>query len=271
MDAALLVEEESTGVGAVDHTNYTQSSSSLDLSDLRQKENCEKHRHESQEDGEVIEMDENDYQISHEEHEEKKPEGEGVSPQETDTKEEDMASKHENCGQELKECEDMAEEESNTTQEEEEEKVPQVTSDLNLQQEPDGDLKEGTTEPEHTELSQQDKKLDENVIDNKKNEEKEVDEKNLKEMEHQMVKEPSDMKEEMEHESSEQYQEPKGTEVKEENKQDGLVETVMPEVEDVKSDSSAGIAMDVSYGEEKMQVADPEDAERFVNVGKCSD
>ncbi|XP_060760721.1 zinc finger MYM-type protein 4 isoform X2 [Neoarius graeffei] len=335
MDAAVLVEEESASVGAVDHTNYTQStqsSSSSDLSDLGQKEDCEKPQHESQE-AEVRDLDERDYQVSHEEHEEKELESERISPQETDTKEEGMASNHENCGQELKEYENIAEEENNTiqeeeeenntiqeeeeenntiqeeeeenntiqeeeeenntiqeeeeenntiqeeeeennttqeeeenntTQEEEEETVPQVTSDPSLQQEPDGDLKEETPEPECSELSQQDKKLDENIIDDKKSEEKEVDEKNMEEMEHQMVKESSDMKVEMEHESSEQYQEPKVTEVKEENKQDGLAGTVVPEVEEVKSDSSA--AMDVSYREEQMQVADPEDAECFVNV-----
>ncbi|MCI4395437.1 hypothetical protein PGIGA_G00180420 [Pangasianodon gigas] len=276
MDTALLVEEDSASVGAVDHTNdsqdtqNTQSSSSLELSDLRQKEDCEKHRHESQEEGEVIEMDEKDHQISHEEDKEKKPEIEGTSPQGTDTQEEDMESKHENCGQELTEREDIPEEKKNTSQEEEEEKLPQVTSDLSLQQEPDSDLKEESTEQEHTELKQKDKKLDKNIIDNKKNEEKEVDEKNMEAVEHQVVQETSEEKnnetEEMEHDSSEQYQEPKVTQVTEENKQDGLVGTVMPEVGDIKSDSSAGIAMDVGDAEEKMQVDDPEDAEPFVNV-----
>lgn len=267
MDAALLVEEESASVGAVDHTNDAQNTSSfsLDLSDIGQKEDFEKNRHESQ-DGKVIEMDEKDNQISHEKDEEKKPERGGMSPQGTDIKEEDMVSIHENCGQELKEYEDIAVEKNNTSLEEDEEKVPLVTSDLSLQQVLDGDLEE-TSDHEHAEVKQEDEELDRNIIYNVTNEEKEVDEKNMEEMEHQMVQETSEDKnnktEEMEHESSEQYQEPK---VNEENKQDGLFGAVMPEVEDEKCDSSAGIAMDVNDADDKMQVAVPEDAEAFVNL-----
>lgn len=266
MDAALLVEEESSSVGAVDHSNdtqNTQSSSRLDLSPFGREEACEKHEHESQEDGDVRETDEEDRQVSHEEDEEKKPESEEMSPQHTDVQEEDMVSKREDCGQELKECEIAAGEKNDASQEMEEECIPQVTSAVSLQHEPDGDVQE-----ESTELHQKDKKLD----DNKKNEEKEVDENNMEEMDLQAVKETSEMNDEMDHESSEQDQKPKVTQVKEEDKQDVLVGTVVSGGEDIKSDSCAEIAMDVSKTEEKMEVADPEGgAEPFVNVGECSD
>ncbi|XP_060721663.1 zinc finger MYM-type protein 4 isoform X1 [Tachysurus vachellii] len=237
MDASLLVEEESASVSSVDHT----SSLGLDLSDVRQKEDCEKHGNERQEDVEVeIEMVEEDHQISHEEEEEKKAENEGTSPQGTDIQEEDMVSKHETCGLEQNECEDMAEEKNNTSQEEVEENISQVASDL-----------------------------DKNIIDNQKNEVKEADEVNIEETGHQMVQETSEENnamEEMEHESSEQYQEPKDLEVIGENTQDGLDGTAAPEVEDVKNDRCSGKARDANDPEEKMQVDDPEDAESFVNV-----
>lgn len=267
MDAALLVEKESASVGAADHTDdtkNTQSSSHMDCSDLRQKEDCEEYTCENQEDGKIREMDEKDQQISHEEGEDKRPEIEWMSQQGTDIQEEDM-SKQEYCGQELNEQEDTGEENNNTSQEDEQQVT---TSALSLRQKPDGDLKGESAEHEHTELKQKDKTLDENFIDNIKNI---VDEKNMEEPALQMVKEVSEKNEEMEHESSEQYQELKVTEVKEENKQGSLVGTVMSEAEGIKSDSSAEISMDVSNLEEKMEVADPEGGEPFVNLGKCSD
>lgn len=251
MDAALLVEEESAGVGDAGCTNdtkNTQGSSHQDHSDLSQKEDREKLGHGCQEDGEVRGMEGKDHQISHEE---KRPESKRMSPQGTDTQEEDMVSKQEDCGQELQEQEEMAEEKQNTSQEDE----SQVNSALSLHQEPEGNMNEESTEHVHTELSQKDKKLDENIIDNKKNEEKAT---NMEEMDLQVVKHTSEEDEEMEHESSEQYQEPEVPEVIKESKQEGLVETVMSEVEDVKSDGSAGIAMDVGSIEEKMEVADPQ-------------
>ncbi|KAK3525450.1 hypothetical protein QTP86_031539 [Hemibagrus guttatus] len=236
MDAALIGEEESASVSAQDHTN----SSSLDFPNVMQKVDCEKTVNERQEDGEVeIEMDEKDHQISHEE----ESENEGMGPQGRDIQEEDMASKHGNCGEERKESEDMTEEKNNTSQEEEEKNISQVDSDLSLQ------------------LGK--KTLDKNILD-KKNEGKEVDEKNMEEIEE--TSEEKNETEEMEHENSEQYQEPKVMEVNEENRQDDLVGAVEPEGEGIKSDSCAGKARDVSDREEKMQVADPEAAESFVNV-----
>lgn len=265
MDAALLVEEETSSAGAVDDTNdtqNTQSTSSLDLSSLRQKEDSEEHGHEGQEDGKVVEMDEREHQISREEDEENKPESE-MSPKGTDMQEEDMISNREDCWQGLKDNEDVAEEKSNTSEEEE----PQVTSVSSLQQEPDGDLKEESTEHEHVELKRKDEKLD----DGKEAGEKEVHERNMEGTDFQTVTATSEKSEEMEHESSEQCQESRVPDVKEEKKQDGLAETALSGVEDATGDRSDGIAMDVSTTEEKMEVADPEGAEPFVNVGKGSD
>lgn len=243
----MLVVKESAGVRDADYTDdtkNTQGSSHQDHSDLDR----EKLGHGSQEDGEVRGMEGKDHQIRHEE---KRPESNRMSPQGADTQEEDMVSKQEGRGQELQEQEEMAEEKNNTSQEDE----SQVNSALSLHREPEGDMKEESTEHVHTESNQKDEKLDENIIDNKKNEEKATD---MEEMDIQVAKHTSEEDEEMEHESSEQYQEPEVPEVKEESKQEGLVETVMSEVEDVKSDGSAGTATDVGSIEEKMEVAEPQ-------------
>lgn len=190
------------------------SSSSLDV---RQKVDGEKPGN-----GELkIEVDERDHRISHKE----EPENEGMSPEERGIKEEDMASKHEDCAEERKESEDMAEENNNTSQEEEEKNISQVHSDLILQLD-------------------KDKTLDENILDNEGKED-------MEEMEE--TSEEKNKSEEMEHEISEQYQEPRVMDV-------NVVGTVTPEGEGVKGEP-----------EEKMQVAEPEAAEPFVNVGKCSD
>ncbi|XP_058261099.1 zinc finger MYM-type protein 4 isoform X1 [Hemibagrus wyckioides] len=95
----------------------------------------------------------------------------------------------------------------------------------------------------HSDLSLQldkDKTLDENILDNEGKED-------MEEMEE--TSEEKNKTEEMEHENSEQYREPKVMDV-------NVVGAVTPEGEGVKGDP-----------EEKMQVADPEAAEPFVNVG----
>lgn len=86
-----------------------------------------------------------------------------------------------------------------------------------------------------------DKTLDENILDNEGKEDMEE------------TSEEKNKTEEMEHEISEQYQEPRAMDV-------NVVGAVTPEGEGVKGEP-----------EEKMQVVDPEAAEAYVNVGKCSD
>ncbi|XP_053345670.1 uncharacterized protein LOC128515610 [Clarias gariepinus] len=256
MDASLLVKVESASVGSVDQVNETQntqSSSSLDLSDLRKEEDCEKRTHERQEDGKVLETDKKDHQISHEEgEEEKKPKNE--------LKEEDMASAHENCGQERNEHE-VAEEKL--------ENVQQVTFDPSPQLDPDGDVNKESAEDEHIKVEQEDKTLCGNLKDNMKIEEKEVDEENKEEMKHPVVEKSLEVInniKEMGHESSGQYEEPQVLEVKEEDKQGGFVGAVMLEVENIQDVGLAESATGVGETEEMMEVDDPNDAGPIVNV-----
>ncbi|KAF5909119.1 zinc finger MYM-type protein 4, partial [Clarias magur] len=213
--------------------------------------------HERQEDGKVIETDKKDHQITHEEGEEEKPENE--------LKEEDMASVHENCGQEWNEHEEVAEEKL--------EKVQQVTSDLSLQLDPDGDVNEEGAEDEHIQVElEEDRTLYGNIKDNMKIEEKEVDDENMDMVEHLVVKESleemNNITEEMEHESAGQYEDLKVTQVKEE---DGFVGTVMLEVESMQDVSSDGLATGVGETEEVMHVDEPKDLEPIVNIENHTD
>ncbi|TSK28205.1 Zinc finger MYM-type protein 4 [Bagarius yarrelli] len=254
-------DKESASVAAVDHL----SSSSLDL---RQEEDSEKHEHERQnddDDDEEIQMDENNYEISHEvEREEIVFENEGMSPQCTDILEEDTVLKYTNSEEEINTCVDMAEEENNISleekEEEEEEKVPEVAVDLILQHKSDADSKE-----KNTELKQK----DETPHDDKENQEKDL-ENNMDAGELQLVQEtPENINneiEEMERESSEQYQEPQVIDVNEKNGQDDLIGTCPPEVEKEKSEGCAGISQDVSDPEKGLQEADLDNAKPVENV-----
>lgn len=229
----MLVEEKSAGVDETNDTPNAQSSSRLNLSDVGEMEDCE----ERQKDNEEMETDEKEHPIGHAAVE--------VKMNESD---ETIA---ENYGQELKE-------ENNTSQEVAKDMTPQVTPALNLQQ------KKESADHERTELEQKEIKLD----DGKKNEEGQLDEKNMEEMDVEMVNQASEMNEEMKHQTSEPYQEPMATEVKE-DKQDGLVGTVVSKVEDVTSTRYAEIEMEVSNTEEKKAEVDAQ--EPFVNVGKCTE